>query len=263
MKDLFSMEGKVVVITGGAGHLGSAIVEGLLDFGATVVVADIADKKADEIVKNGRHYDKLYSFPSDISKTEEIKKLFKETKRIAGKIDVLINCCVYGGGFGAGSQIEFMEDDVWANGLDGAVGTAFRCTREVIPYMVEAGGGSIVNFGSMYGLVSPDFRIYGDNPNKNAPCYGSGKAAVIQFTKYSASQLAEKNIRVNSICPGPCPSPKNQADKAFVQKLADKTMMGRIGKPVDMVGPVLLLASDASAFMTGANISVDGGWTAW
>ncbi len=263
MKDLFSMNGKVVIITGGAGYLGSSIVEGLLEFGATVVVADIVEKKPDEIVKNGKHYEKLYSFTTDISKTDAIKKLFAKTKETCGKIDVLINCCNYGGGFGAGSQIEFMEDDVWANGLDGAVGTAFRCTREIIPYMVENGRGAIVNFGSMYGLVSPDFRIYGDNPNRNAPCYGSGKAAVIQFTKYSASQLAEKNIRVNSVCPGPFPAPKNQTDMEFVGKLAGKTMLGRIGQPKEMVGAILLLASDASTFMTGSNITVDGGWTAW
>jgi len=263
MKDLFSMGGKVVVITGGAGYLGSAMVEGLLEFGAAVVVGDIVEKNPEEIVKNGKTYGKLYSVVCDISSTDSIRQLFKKAKDLCGKIDVLINCGVYGAGYGPGSQIEFMPDDVWQKGLDGAVGTAFRCTREVIPYMIENGGGAIVNFGSMYGLVSPDFRIYGDNPSKNPPNYGAGKAAVIQLTKYAAAQLAEKNIRVNCICPGPFPAPHNQTDEVFINKLADKTMLGRVGKASEMVGAVLLLASDASSYMTGANIVVDGGWTAW
>lgn len=263
MKDLFSMNGKTVVITGGAGYLGSSVVEGLLEFGAAVVVGDIVVKKPEEIIANSKTYDKLYSVKCDISSTESIRAYFKTARELCGKIDVLINCGTYGAGAGSGSWIEFMPDEVWAKGIDGGVGCTFRCTREIIPYFEENGGGSIVNFGSMYGVVSPDFRIYGDNPNRNPPNYGSSKAAVIQFTKYSASQLAEKNIRVNSVCPGPFPNPNNQTDKDFVGKLADKTMLGRIGQPKDMVGAVLLLASDASAFMTGANIMVDGGWTAW
>jgi gluconate 5-dehydrogenase len=263
MSDIFSMNEKVVVITGGAGYLGSALVEGLLEYGAEVVVGDIVEKKPEEIVKNRKSYDKLYSVVCDISSTASIKDMYKKAKNLCGKIDVLINCGVYGAGYGAGSQIEFMPDDVWEKGLDGAVGTAFRCTREVIPYMVENGGGVIVNFGSMYGLVSPDFKIYGDNPNKNPPNYGAGKAAVIQLTKYSAAQLAEKNIRVNSVSPGPFPAPQSQKDKDFVNKLAEKTILGRVGRASEMVGAVLLLASDASSYMTGTNIVVDGGWTAW
>lgn len=263
MKNLFSMEGKTVVITGGAGYLGCALVEGLLEFGASVVAGDIVEKKPEEIVKNGKVYDKLYSVVCDISNTDSVKELFAKAKSLCGRIDVLINCGVYGAGYGMGSQIEHMPDDVWQKGLDGAVGTAFRCTREVIPYMAECGGGSIINFSSMYGIVSPDFRIYGDNPSKNPPNYGAGKAAVIQLTRYSAAQLAEKNIRVNCISPGPFPAPQNSTDEVFVKKLEDKTMLGRTGKASEMVGAVLLLASDASSYMTGSNIVVDGGWTAW
>lgn len=263
MRNIFSMDGKVVVLTGAAGYLGSALVEGLLEFGATVVAGDIISKKPEEIIKNNKNYDRLHSLVCDISCTDSIKELFKKAKSLCGKIDVLINCGVYGAGYGQGSQIEFMTDDVWQKGIDGTVGSTFRCTREVIPYMIENGSGSIINFSSMYGLVSPDFRIYGENPSKNPPNYGAGKAAVIQLTKYSAAQLAEKNIRVNCVSPGPFPAPHNSTDEAFINKLTEKTMLGRTGKPVEMVGAVLLLASDASSYMTGSNIVVDGGWTAW
>ena len=134
--------------------------------------------------------------------------------------------------------------------------------REVIPYMKEKGG-SIINFCSMYGLVAPDLRIYGDSPQKQPANYGAGKAGVDQITRYAASALAEYGIRVNAVTPGPFPCPANQKDEEFNQKLANKTMLGRFGQSYEIAGPILLLASDASSFMTGANIVVDGGWTAW
>lgn len=155
-----------------------------------------------------------------------------------------------------------MEDAVFNKGLDGTIGATFRGIREVVPYMKEHGG-SIVNYCSMYGLVSPDLRIYGDNPQKQPPNYGAGKAAVDQLTRYAAGALAEYGIRVNAVTPGPFPNPKNQDDEEFNAKLAYKTMLGRFGQNYEMAGAVLLLASDAGSFMTGTNIVVDGGWTAW
>ena len=135
--------------------------------------------------------------------------------------------------------------------------------REVVPYMKEKGG-SIINYCSMYGLVSPDFRIYGPkNPQKNPPNYGAAKAGVDQLTRYAASALAQYGIRVNAVTPGPFPAPNNAQDPEFNAALAGKTMLGRFGKNYEMAGAVLLLASDASSFTTGANYVVDGGWTAW
>ena len=263
MKDLFSLKGKVVVITGGAGYLGSAMTEGLLEFEASVVVADVVDKKPGEIVKNGKTYSNLYSIVCDVSSTDSIKEMFKKTKELCGKIDVLINCATYGAGGGVAGSIEKMSDEDWQKGIDGTAGVTLRCTREVVPYLNEAGGGSIVNIASMYGMVSPDPRVYGNEGQNNPPNYGAGKAAVIQLTRYCAAHLAYKNIRVNSVTPGPFPNPNTQKNEEFIKNLNGKTMMGRIGKPREIVGAVILLASDASAYMTGSNIVVDGGWTAW
>jgi NAD(P)-dependent dehydrogenase (short-subunit alcohol dehydrogenase family) len=263
MKNMFSMKDKVVVVTGGLGYLGSAIVKGLIEFGAQTVIADIAQKQPEELGISQEYAGRLHSFKCDLSSTDSIKDMMKKTVDTCKKIDVLINCGVYGAGYGPGSQIRHMSDEVWQKGLDGAVGTVFRCTREVVPYMEENDGGVIVNFGSMYGMVSPDFGIYGNNPSKNPPNYGAGKAAVIQFTKYAAAQFAELNIRVNSVTPGHFPSPAKSTDKNFISKLEGKTMLGRTGKAEEIVGAVMLLASDASSFMTGSNVVVDGGWTAW
>ena len=154
-----------------------------------------------------------------------------------------------------------MSDENWEKGIDGSLHSVFKATREVIPYMKD-NGGSIINYSSMYGLVAPDFRIYGETPQKQPGNYGAGKAAIAQFTRYSASALAEYNIRFNSATPGPFPNPENAMDPEFNKALSGKTMLGRFGKAHEMAGTILLLASDASTFMTGSNIVVDGGWTA-
>ena len=254
MQNLFSMEGKSVVITGGSGYLGVAVVNGLIAHGANVAVADKSAPPQSGAV---------YFVPCDVSDTGSIRDMFRKVKERFGRIDVLINCAAYGAGYGPLGTVDRMTDEEWFKGIDGAVGTAFRCIREVIPYMEEQGGGSIVNFASMYGMVSPDPRIYGDSGANNPVNYGAGKAAVLQLTRYCAAHLAPKGIRVNSVTPGPFPNPAVQTNAAFLEQLSRKTMLGRVGRAEEIVGAVLLLASDASSFMTGSNIVVDGGWTAW
>lgn len=258
MRHIFAMDGKVAIVTGGSGSLGSEVVKGLAAFGATVVVADLAERPDAE-----REGGRRFFLPCDVSKTESIREMMRETKRRFGKIDILINCAAYGAGYGPQGTVDQMSDEDWEKGVDGAVGTTFRCTREVIPYMVENGGGTIVNIASMYGMVSPDPRIYGTSGANNPANYGVGKAGVIQFTRYCAAHYARHNIRVNSISPGPFPNPKIQQDQDFVEQLNAKTMLNRVGQPHEIAGAVILLASPASSYITGANIPIDGGWTAW
>ncbi|NJD03760.1 MAG: SDR family oxidoreductase [Ruminiclostridium sp.] len=263
MKDLFSLKNKVVVLTGGSGYLGSAVTEGILEFGASVVIADIAHKKHEETVSGRKAHGKSADVVCDVSDTASVREMFRKTKELYGKIDVLINCAAFGAGFGPAGTVDKMSDEDWTKGLDGTAGVTFRCTREVVPYFEENGGGNIINFSSMYGVVSPDPGIYGNSGQNNPVNYGAGKAAVLQITRYCAAHLAQKNIRVNSITPGPFPSPKNLPPEDFMNNLRNKTMLKRVGIPEDIVGAIILLASDASSFMTGSNIVVDGGWTAW
>lgn len=259
-KKMFDLTGKVCIVTGGTGYLGCENVKALKDFGASVVVADI--RAAEERWANASQPVGDLFVECDVSDTESIRSCFKTVADTYGRIDVLVNCACYGAGYGKGSQLEFMEDEVFNKGVDGSLGVVFRGMREVVPYMKE-NGGSIINYCSMYGLVSPDLRIYGDNPQKQPPNYGAGKAGVAQITRYGAAALAEYGIRVNCVTPGPFPNPRSQDDAAFNQQLANKTMLGRFGQNYEMAGAVVLLASDASSFMTGSNIVVDGGWTAW
>lgn len=257
MRDLFSMEGKVAVVTGGSGYLGSAVVDGLVDYGAQVICADLVAKKRETEDKASEK--QPYFISCDLSETASIKAMFQETEKLWGRIDVLVNCAAYG----QSAPIEIMSDEAWQKGLDGTVGTTFRCIREVIPYFVRQGGGVIVNFSSMYGMVSPDPRIYGTSGQNNPANYGAGKAAVIQLTRYCAAHLGDRNIRVNCVTPGPFPSSEKKPPEEFLLELRRKTMLGRVGVPREIVGAVLYLASDASSFTTGANLVVDGGWTAW
>lgn len=258
-KKLFDLSGKVAIVTGGNGYLGRENVKILKDFGATVVSMDRTNE-------NPRWaYSENYcdSFVQcDISSTESVAESFKDVFDRYGRIDILVNCAAFGAGYGKASQLEYMDDETFQKGLDGTICQTFRCIREVTKYMKETGG-SIINYGSMYGKVSPDLRIYGDNEQKQPPNYGAGKAAIDQLTRYSAGALAQYNIRVNCVTPGPFPNPDNQSDEKFNKQLAGKTMLGRFGQAYEMAGAVLLLASDASTFTTGSNIVVDGGWTAW
>lgn len=263
--DLFSMAGKTVVFTGGCGNLGRVMVRALLDYGANVVVLSTTDR-FDASYDAYREAGKLVFLPADLRSTESTKAAFAETEKRFGGIDVLVNCAAYGGGAGGKSceyRLDKVSDETWEEGVDGTLNVIFRCTREVIPYFDRRGGGVIVNIGSMYGIIAPNFEVYGDNIPWNPPTYGAGKAGVLQFTRYCASALARRNIRVNSLTPGPFPNITPNTDMDFVARLSEKTMLKRTGKPEELNGALLLLCSDASSFMTGFNIVVDGGMTQW
>ena len=259
MKDIFSLEGKNVLLTGGSGNLGRVMAEYLVMYGANLFIADIAEPPNDEKQERAQY------IKCDLSDTQSIKEMFERVCGTAGPLDSLINNAAYGGGAGGRkmtkTRLEDFDDAAWAFGLDGTVGVTFRCIRESLPYL--KGGASIVNIASMYGMVAPDHSMYGDTGNNSPVTYGAGKAGVIQLTKYCASYLAPKGIRVNSITPGPFPKVGPDMDRAFYEKLKSKTMMGRTGDAAELAGPLILLVSGASSFMTGSNIVVDGGWTVW
>ncbi|HMV91731.1 MAG TPA: SDR family oxidoreductase, partial [Cyclobacteriaceae bacterium] len=172
--------------------------------------------------------------------------------------DVLINNAFYS----AGQSPEQMTDDEWSVGMDGALGSVFRCIRAIIPIMKNQRSGKIINVASMYGMVAPDFRAYDNSPNfLNPPHYGAAKAGVIQVTRYYASYLGKDGITVNCVSPGPFPSQAVQADQDFIARLRERTVLGRIGSPEELSGLFVFLSSEAANFITGQNIAVDGGWT--
>lgn len=253
--DLFSLHGKKAVVTGGCGYLGSEIVKGLADFGADVAVIDRDISEISGVSKPVQYV------PCDLDQTQSLKDALKKAAGESGRIDVLITMAA---NLGAGvlNDVETMDDAYWAKGIDGTVGYTFRTIRETIPYM-KGSGGSIINIGSLYAVGAPDPRTYFDTPFSSTPNYGAGKAATVELTKFCAAYLAKYGIRANSVSPGSYPHENVQQNELFSRRLREKTMLGRIGYPEDLVGVMVFLASSASKYITGVNIMVDGGQTAW
>ncbi len=254
-KGMFSLAGKKAVITGGCGYLGREVVKGLAEFGAKVVVAD------QKIVPVECMEGDICYQECDLDKTDAIKGMMSAAAEEEGTIDILITMAA---NLGAGvlSDVENMDDAYWEKGINGTVGYTFRTIREAVPYMKKRGG-SIINIGSLYAVGAPDPRTYLDTPFSSTPNYGAGKAATVELTRFCAAYLAKYSIRVNSVSPGSFPHPDVQKDQLFKGRLEAKTMLGRIGCPKDLVGAMVFLASGASAYITGINLMVDGGQTAW
>jgi len=259
----FKLNNKIAIVTGGYSYLGKYFSEALLEAGATVIIAGRDLGKCKNTVKEikGKNSECFAEYLEiDISNTDSIKKCFKNVYMKFKRIDILVNNAVYS----KSNTLEDMRDEEWNYGIDGALSSVFRCVREIIPYMKKNLSGSIINISSMYGMVPPDLRIYKYSPSQiNPPSYGAAKSGVIQLTKYSAVSLAKYGIRVNCISPGPFPSDNVQKNEKFISQLSNKVPIGRIGKPEELKGALIFLASDASSYVTGQNLVVDGGWTIW
>lgn len=260
-KNIFDLTGKTIIVTGGTGHLGKAMCEGLASMGANVAIASLDNNKISSFAEQlceiygGNHQ----GFKLDISNVSSIQESFNEIITTFKKIDVLINNASYS----SMGSIEESCDEDWYNGIDGTINAVYRCTKHLLPHMLENNKGNIINIASMYGVVSPNPAIYGDSKQNNPANYGAGKAAIIQFTKYIACHYGTRGIRANSISPGPFPKPTVQQNGRFIKELENRTALGRIGQPEEMKGVAIFLSSDASDYITGQNICVDGGWTAW
>ncbi|MGL2964124.1 SDR family oxidoreductase [Flavobacterium sp. RSB2_4_14] len=259
MVHTFDLKNKVVLLTGGYGHLGKAIAESLLYHQATLYVLG-RDEAKFTATFNSMDVDQsqLHFVACDISLSENLKGAFQHVFDREGKIDVLINNAFYS----KGQSPETMTDEEWNYCIDGTLSSVFRSIKAIIPFYKKAQQGKIINVSSMYGVVAPQFEIYDDFPQfLNPPHYGAAKAGVIQLTKYYASYLGQFGVQVNTVTPGPFPSDAVQQTTGFVTALESKTSLNRIGKPEDLAGSFVFLASDASNFITGQNIVVDGGWT--
>ncbi len=262
--DLFSLDGRVAIVTGGAGKLGSQMCGALAEVGAHVVVAsrnfEKCQLKAAELSKK---YNECIAIKVDVTVPNSVKEMVKEILQYFGEIDILINNAYSG----ISSPFEEMTIEEWRSAFDGAMASSFLCTQEVSKVMARQKSGVIINIASIYGVVAPDHRIYG-RTGINNPCnYGPAKAGVIQFTKWLATYLAQYNIRVNCISPGGFYNEELKElpdyEEVFIPEYCHRTPLGRMGNDTDLKGVIVFLASDASQWMTGQNIVVDGGWTAW
>jgi NAD(P)-dependent dehydrogenase (short-subunit alcohol dehydrogenase family) len=252
------------VVTGAGGHLGSVISLALAEMGAIVVAngrsRDPLDRLADRCTALGVPGQVLAS-PGDVGEPQVLEQLVTQARDAAGRVDGWVNNAYDAPG---GLLPDLLPDEVRET-LARGLGDAILATQAAYVAMRESGAGSIVNVSSMYGMVSPQPAAYERFPEfHNPPAYGAAKAGVLQFTRYAACHFGPDGIRVNALSPGPFPKASVQEKAAgFVSELAARTPLGRVGEPADLAGAVVFLLSDASRFVTGHNLVVDGGWTAW
>jgi len=262
---LFRLDDKAALVTGAAGHLGRAIATGLAEAGAHVCLVGRTESTiaalAQELTERGL---KAQAEICDVTKADQIAALVERVGARWGRLDILVNNAHAGR---AGTMANSKASDYL-----GAMEIAVAAAAELVnaghallkAAVAQNGDAAVINISSMYGMVSPDPRVYGSSGMNNPPHYGAAKAALLQYTRYAACHLAQDHIRVNAISPGPFPPEAVcERDPNFCATLTGKVPMGRLGKPDDLKGAAVFLASPASRFVTGANLPIDGGWTAW
>jgi NAD(P)-dependent dehydrogenase (short-subunit alcohol dehydrogenase family) len=258
-KKMFDLTGRVAIVSGGLGLIGSKFCEGLADFGAKLVIVDINKEKiyslAEEIRK--KYSTEVLPLVVDITDKNSVKEGVKEILDKFGKINILVNAA-YPRNKDYGKKFEDLNFETWQENLDMNIMGSFIITQIVAKQMMKQKEGNIVNIGSMYGLVAPDFKIY-EGTEWSAPSeYPIIKGGIIQFTRYLAVYLAPYNIRVNCISPGGIYANDSET---FLKRYAEKSPMGRKADAQEIVGGLIYLVSDASSYVTGHNLVIDGGWT--
>lgn len=258
MGEKFDISGKVVMITGALGQLGSEITRELLENGAKVAISDLDEDKCKNAASdfNNKFKNSVFGIGCDITQEKSVEKFFAETYKKFGKIDALIN----NAGIGIFTPFEKRTPEEIDRVMDVNIKGTILCSKHAFNVMKKSGKGSIINIASIYGLVSSNKEIYGDSGRNNSEIYGMTKAAIINFTKYLAAYSAEFGIRVNAISPGGI---FNGQKEVFVKNYTNKVPMKRMGSAKDMVGAAIYLISDSSSYMTGNNLVIDGGFTVW
>lgn len=268
MNELFSLQSKVAIVTGALGLLGRQHCHALAAAGANVVVADLDETAVADFAA---------SLPQpalgamlDVTNPESILALRQKTLATFGQIDVLVNNAAINDRFESPamaadySRFEAYPLEMWQRSLAVNVTGVFLYAQILGIQMVMQGCGSIINVASTYGIVAPDQSLYrqpdGSQPFYKSPAYPTTKGAVIAFTKYLAAYWGGSGVRVNALSPG---GVENGQESYFVANYSQRTPLGRMASPDDYRGAILFLASEASAYMTGANLVVDGGWTVW
>lgn len=273
IQEKFDLSGRVAVVTGGVGLLGAEFCRTLAEAGAAVAVVDLnvsaSQAVADSLTECGY---KALALPTDITQPDSVNAAVEKILSVFGRLDVLVNSAALDPKFdpeavNKGITPGAFEDyplDLWNSALNVNLTGMFLMTQACVKPMLEKGKkGSVINICSTYGLNGPDQRIYVKEGKRIAfkPVYYTvTKAGVMGFTKYLAAYYAETEIRVNALTPG---GVFNNHEDYFVKNYSAKTILGRMAKKDEMNGALLFLASDASSYMTGNNLVVDGGWTAW
>jgi len=266
MTNLFDLTGKTALITGGGGLLGPKHAEAIVEYGGKVILADWHEDRAKEkaeLIGENASYEYV-----DVTDKKSIQSVVDKYD----KIDILINNAAKdpkvkkGGGLTPDSRFETMTEDYWKEGIDACINGTFLCSQIVSNKMLETDGGVILNIASDLGVIAPDQRIYRqegvdeDKQNVKPITYSAAKWAVVGMTKYLSVYFAKRGIRVNCLSPT---GVYNNHPEDFVKKLSNIIPMGRMADIDEYKGAIVFLCSDASSYMTGENLIIDGGKTVW
>lgn len=263
LRELMSLEGRVAVITGGAGKIGEAFGEALAELGATLCIFDIALEAAK---KRARELEQRFLYPAeafrvDVGDETSVRDAVSAATKRFGRVDALVNNAAYPPLKlpDDGLALEFQGLQQWNANLQVMLTGSFLMTRACAPWLRKSGKGAIVNVASIYGLLGPDLRLYDGLEMGNPAYYAAAKGGIVQLTRYWATTFAP-DVRVNCIAPGGVW--RNQP-AAFHERYKSRTPLGRMATEEDLKGAIAYLASDLSAYVTGQVLAVDGGWTAW
>jgi NAD(P)-dependent dehydrogenase (short-subunit alcohol dehydrogenase family) len=264
---LFDLSGRVAIVTGGAQGIGRSLAQGLAEHGADVAIADVegglAEQAASEIEALGV---KALPVAADVTAPDEVDRMVEATVRRFGRIDILCNNA--GGSGGKGGRAESLPLEYWNHTFALTVTSAFLCSQRAGRVMIERRYGRIINTASVYGLVGHDPSLYEPGPDgqpRESLAYAAAKGAMVNFTRALAVYWARHNVNVNAIAPGMVRTERLGVSHSAEtwQRLAERTPLKRPGRPEDMIGAVIYLASPAADFVTGQILAVDGGWTIW
>ncbi len=258
--NMLDFKGKNIVVSGGLGLIGSSVCDAFLEFGGNVIIADIDEDKFDKLkAAKGSEGERLSFIYFDISAPEDAENQFREIVERNGKNDVWVNLA-YPRTDDWGKAVEDVSFESWDENVRMHLGGYFWTSKLVLEHMKKKKHGSLINFGSIYGVVGPNFDLYKGTDMTMPVAYSAIKGAIVNLSRYFATLYGPYNVRVNTICPGGI---EDGQSREFVEKYSELTPLKRMGKPEEIALPTLFLASEGASYVNGHTLLVDGGWTAW
>lgn len=264
LKSLMDLRGRIALVTGGGGYLGRAIGETLAELGANLVVLDMVESSCVKAAEEVRKTYQVETMPMvvDLRDEKAVVSVARLVMARFGRLDILVNCAALVGTSelkGWATPFREQRSDVWRQALEVNLTAPFVLVQACAEALAETGKGSVINISSIYGVVGPDLRLYENTSLGNPAAYAASKGGLVQLTRWLAVVLAPQ-IRVNAVSLGGI---WRDQPKEFQDRYTDRTPLRRMGTEEDLKGAIAYLASDLSAYVTGQNLLVDGGWTTW
>jgi NAD(P)-dependent dehydrogenase (short-subunit alcohol dehydrogenase family) len=261
---MLNLGGRVALITGGAGHIGFALGEALAELGADIAILDIDHdecQRACSLIASS-HDVRTMAVATDLAKESEVRAVPRSVLGELGRLDILVNCAALVGTSDLdGWAAPFLQQGsrAWHLAIDVNLTAPFILTQVCAEALASSGHGAVINIGSIYGMVGPNWHLYAGTGMANPAAYGASKGGLLQLTRYLATALAPA-VRVNMLTPG---GVARGQPPVFIERYNSRVPLGRMAIEEDLKGGIAYLASDLSAYVTGHNLVIDGGWTIW